>query len=295
MDLVKSGEKVLLLWNDAGQISTLESQVRRLSDSVGADVCVENADRLLLSAHAASKFDACLSSSTPPHSFFHSDEILAEIAKVLKPNGRLTLTESTPSPRSSSDALVSALTLSGFVTPSLLTSPSSSESSPSPAVVSVECRKPGFEVGQSSALKLNLKKKKPNAAKINGFEKQSSTSKTAIWSLDASDMLDAEVELMDPDSLLDESDYVKPDPLSLKYDCGTNKAGKKKACKNCVCGLAEELDAGKPISARAPSSACGSCYLGDAFRCASCPYLGMPSFKPGEKIALTDRQLKGDV
>ena len=58
-------------------------------------------------------------------------------------------------------------------------------------------------------------------------------------------MLDAEVELMDPDSLLDESDYVKPDPLSLKYDCGTNKAGKKKACKNCVCGLAEELDAGE--------------------------------------------------
>jgi len=166
MDLVKSGEKVLLLWNDAGQISTLESQVRRLSDSVGADVCVENADRLLLSAHAASKFDACLSSSTPPHSFFHSDEILAEIAKVLKPNGRLTLTESTPSPRSSSDALVSALTLSGFVTPSLLTSPSSSEFSPSPAVVSVECRKPGFEVGQSSALKLNLKKKKPNAARL---------------------------------------------------------------------------------------------------------------------------------
>ena len=68
--------------------------MRRLSDSVGADVCVENADRLLLSAHAASKFDACLSSSTPPHSFFHSDEILAEIAKVLKPNGRLTLTVS---------------------------------------------------------------------------------------------------------------------------------------------------------------------------------------------------------
>ena len=68
--------------------------MHRLSDSVGADVCVENADRLLLSAHAASKFDACLSSSTPPHSFFHSDEILAEIARILKPNGRLTLSVS---------------------------------------------------------------------------------------------------------------------------------------------------------------------------------------------------------
>ena len=46
--------------------------------------------------------------------------------------------------------------------------------------------------------------------------------------------------------------------------CGTT--GKRKACKDCSCGLSEELAAGKEPTTKSFTSSCGSCYLGDAFR-----------------------------
>ena len=98
-----------------------------------------------------------------------------------------------------------------------------------------------------------------------------------VWKVDNEEDLD---DLIDPDDLLTEEDKTVPD--KTKYTCGP-KSEKKKACKNCSCGYAEEL-AGKP--APIVKSSCGSCYLGDAFRCASCPYLGMPAFKPGENVKI---------
>ena len=131
----------------------------------------------------------------------------------------------------------------------------------------IVAEKPSFEIG--SSVTLNFGKAKSN-----------------VWKLDSVD----DEELIDEDDLLDESDIAKPNASSLKV-CGTT--GKRKACKDCTCGLAEELS-GKTVEEGTPKSSCGNCYLGDAFRCASCPYLGMPAFKPGEKVVLPETQLQAE-
>jgi hypothetical protein len=46
--------------------------------------------------------------------------------------------------------------------------------------------------------------------------------------------------------------------------------------------LVKSVNEGKPVSG------CGKCYLGDSFRCATCPYQGLPAFKPGDKLKLVD-------
>lgn len=103
-------------------------------------------------------------------------------------------------------------------------------------------------------------------------------------------------------------------PLSLAPSCRPVTGKRRRACKDCTCGLAQRLeaeDAAKRATAdqnlaklRADELAevdftvqgkvgsCGNCALGDAFRCDGCPYIGLPAFKPGEEVRLVGEDVQ---
>ena len=78
------------------------------------------------------------------------------------------------------------------------------------------------------------------------------------------------------------------DAVASKF-CGENDGIQPmKPCANCSCGLKEIYEASqeKATVVQPVESSCGKCYLGDAFRCAGCPFRGKPAFEPGDKLTL---------
>jgi len=295
----RPGERVLLVWGDLGQCSDhLQAGVAQLQQMVGPGgrVAVENAERLSMAGYAASSFDRIFSGCAGLMTVDHSSlETVAGLHALLAPGGSLTITQAAASP----DKVRSSLVMAG------LTQATTPEPVPPGAEGLEETRaklglddgssvniytctatKPTFEIGASRTLSFAKKPSVPAPAPA----PLPPAGGSSLWTLE--DLDDDTVELVDDEALLDAADQVKPDPASLRV-CGTT--GKRKACKDCSCGLREELSEGKEPTTRSFTSSCGSCYLGDAFRCASCPYLGMPAFKPGEKIQLSDRQLNPDL
>ena len=125
----------------------------------------------------------------------------------------------------------------------------------------------------------------------------SGTSKIVV-NLDDDDDVDGSGgvnELIDEDALLDNDGLLNAPPaMGTRSTNNSDDCGGRKACDNCTCGRAE---AERAVAGGAPmehgqqavkTSACGNCGKGDAFRCASCPYLGKPAFKAGEEHLVLD-------
>eukprot|EP01026_Neomeris_dumetosa_P013003 TRINITY_DN1451_c0_g1_i2.p3 TRINITY_DN1451_c0_g1~~TRINITY_DN1451_c0_g1_i2.p3 ORF type:complete len:160 (-),score=29.46 TRINITY_DN1451_c0_g1_i2:208-648(-) len=140
----------------------------------------------------------------------------------------------------------------------------------------VECRTPNYDRGVSVSLKSN-----------SGTIKQQQPQK---WTINTDDNEDD--ELIDDEELLTEADKATIVPPTKGSGCGTSRS----ACKDCTCGRAEGK--GPTVLTKSmvenPQSGCGSCGLGDAFRCAGCPYRGLPKFEMGKKIELPPGFLVAD-
>ncbi|KAG6590746.1 anamorsin isoform x1 [Phytophthora cinnamomi] len=142
----------------------------------------------------------------------------------------------------------------------------------------------------AGAVSFSSKKQSFESAAIPLAKKATTTAQPIKkWTVLADDFGDDDAQdddIIDEDTLLDDTDEVLQ---AAKADCGEKVGGKKRACKNCTCGLKDEED--KPVMSEKDLnklvSGCGNCYKGDAFRCGSCPFLGKPAFKPGmEKVLL---------
>uniref|UniRef100_A0A2P2L381 Anamorsin homolog n=1 Tax=Rhizophora mucronata TaxID=61149 RepID=A0A2P2L381_RHIMU len=194
---------------------------------------------------------------------FPSNLLYEEISRVLKPGGSLLIHMSEKSVTGETDKAISSLErkllLAGFlevqVLPPKLYGCSESQS------LRVKAKKPSWNIGSS----FSIKKIAKSSVKV---------------------QIDDDSDLIDEDSLLTEEDLKKPQlPLG---DCEVGST--RKACKNCTCGRAEEekkVKLGLTMDQlNNPQSACGNCGLGDAFRCSTCPYKGLPPFKPGEKVII---------
>ena len=216
-----------------------------------------------------------------------SPETLSAFFDALEPGGRLGIfvlkggggssTYETKEKEEASRVVSKALTLEGFED---VVSEATRVSGTDATVVSG--RKPQWERGVKFSLEKKTKK----------------TVSASAWEDDDQD------EMIDEDALLTEKDKAKPTEGE-----GVGCPPTRKPCKDCTCGRKEEeemkenatpetttssvvkMDLENDPNDETFKSACGNCALGDAFRCAGCPYLGQPAFKENDgegKVVMLD-------
>ncbi|KAL0476087.1 dre-2 [Neurospora intermedia] len=178
--------------------------------------------------------------------------------------------------------------------------------------------KPDYAEEEAVPLRFGLKRKtnpNPVVAPIQPVAQVVTAAPAGVGfvTLDLNDDLDLDGEdddddVIDEDTLLTEADLRRP--IQQPPECQPKPGKKRRACKDCTCGLAERLEAEDKarrekadqalntlklksedlleldLTVPGKTGSCGSCALGDAFRCAGCPYLGLPPFKVGEEVSI---------
>ncbi|KAJ5535219.1 hypothetical protein N7527_001473 [Penicillium freii] len=171
--------------------------------------------------------------------------------------------------------------------------------------------KPSFDPSAAVPLKFGLKKKnKPTAPAAVPVIPSFPTGFAAPMGIDSptNHDRDDDDELINEDTLLSEEDLTRP--IMPPPECQPKTGRRRRACKDCTCGLADKLEAEDKerranadkelnvmkldtgdlaeldFTVEGKTGSCGSCALGDAFRCDGCPYMGLPAFKPGQEVQI---------
>ncbi|KAJ0431219.1 putative anamorsin, methyltransferase type 11, S-adenosyl-L-methionine-dependent methyltransferase [Helianthus annuus] len=195
-----------------------------------------------------------------------SDKLFEEFSRVLKSGGEIFIHQTSDSAKETvKSSLERKLLVLGFSDIEVV-------QMAEPQSFGIKGKKPTWKIGSSFSLKKPVK------------------------SLPKVQIVD-DMDLIDEDSLLSEEDLKKPQ-LPPVGDCEVGST--RKACKNCTCGRAEEEEKVQKLGVTMdllenPKSACGNCGLGDAFRCGTCPYKGLPPFKLGQKVTLSENFLAADI
>ena len=220
---------------------------------------------------------------------WHAPEVLAAVSRSLRPGGSF-VAATLPTARAhlavDADGARAATVAKCLVAGLVPTPGEAAREAPKGVAAAVSTTKPAtWEKG--AAFSLRSRRLKENAPPPRDAPDAAAAAQS--WKV-----LDtAEDDLLDDDDLLDESELRagadEAAAAKAKGGCATSKS----ACKNCSCGRAEaEAAAGdggvlSEEQKKEFKSACGNCYLGDAFRCAGCPMLGQPAGAPAGSTKVT--------
>jgi len=287
---VKQGDTILLI----SPVSAPQQEYDRIQQLVGSNKVsyIRNRD-LQACGYPSGTFDGIAAFGT---SVDHTKDFFSKVSTLLKPGGKISLTEpvavvetSKPGLRTK-QAVESELLLSGFVNTETVSLGIAHEGEVE--TLQFCSQKPQYSVGASHSLRT----RKP--VETHQIEKTPAAG-SSVWSIGEDDALedlpevqqnawsidenDGDHEMFDEDQLLEDIDKQVVTVLPVNDDCETS-AGRRGACKNCTCGRAEMPEE----ELQNTKSSCGNCYLGDAFRCGGCPFLGQPAFKPGERVLLSN-------